>query len=136
MSTALKFVKVKDISHIPRYLFEQVKPREFDVDRLYQFAPILFSNPLNLFGAFIDKSESVKGTMWTSYNPITNAITVHLLSVDREYFGKGIMREIDGILNKLKKKMGAGTVIGYTTRPRAIERSIGFKRSKITVMEK
>lgn len=136
MGTALKFVKVTDINVIPRYLFEQVKPREFDIDRLYQWAPVLFKNPLNLLGAFIDKEESVKGVMWSSYNPINNKLMVHVLSVDRGYQNKGILREVLGILKKLQRSTQAEAVIGLTSRPRAMERQMGCGRSNFVLMEK
>ena len=66
---------------------------------------------MNLFGAFIDKEELVKGVMWSSFNPISNTITVHVISVDKAYHGKGILNEADGILNKFKKKLGADKII-------------------------
>jgi len=135
MGTCLKFVKV-NINQIPRYLFEQVKPREFDVDKLYEWAPILLNNPMNLFGAFIDKEENVRGVMWSTFNPISSRIQVHILSVDREYYGKGILNEADGILNKFKKKLGAEKIVFQTTRPRVFERFLGCKKSKSVNMEK
>ena len=133
--TCLKFVKVKEINQIPRYLFEQVKPREFDIDKLYEWAPILLNNPMNLFGAFIDKEELVKGVMWSSFNPISNTITVHVISVDKAYHGKGILNEADGILNKFKKKLGADKIIAITNRPSAGKR-VGWTQSKSVIMEK
>ena len=134
--TCLKFVKVKDISQIPRYLFDQVKPRELDIDRLYEWAPVLFNNPINLLGAFIDKEEVVKGVMWCSYNPISNKIQVQVLSVDKHYYGMGILKEADGIVNKFKKKLGADKITFATTRPRSFERVLGYQKSHSTIMEK
>lgn len=136
MGSNLKFVKIISLDQIPRYLFEQVRDRDFDVDRLYKWAPVLFKNPANLFGALLDHNEDIKGVLWTSFNPITNKLTVHMLSIDRKYFGKGILNEVNGILNKLKKNVGAESVIGMTSRPNAIERKMGFKRSKIIIMER
>lgn len=136
MGTNLRFVKVNDINLIPRRLFEQVKPREYDVDKLYEWAPVLFSNPLNLLGAFIDQDQSVQGVMWSSFNPISNAITCHILSVEKPYYGKGILTEADGILKKFKKKLGAAKIVFTTTRPRPFEKILGYSRSDTVTMEK
>jgi len=134
--TALRFVKVRDINQIPRYLLEQVKHIEYDIDRFYQWAPLLFNNPLNMFGAFIDKQEAVKGVLWCCYNPIGNEIVVHLLSVDKEYFGRGILSEADGIVNKLKKKMGAEKVSCVASRTSAFIKKFGFHLTGRVVLEK
>lgn len=136
MGTNLKFVKATDINMIPRYLFEQVKPAEYDIDRLYEWAPTLLNNPMNLLGVFIDKEEAIKGVMWSSYNPISNKIQVHILSMDRAYQGGPICKEVAGILEKLKKKIGASGIVATTTRPKAIERKFGFSRSQSVIMEK
>lgn len=136
MGTNLKWVGVKDINQIPRYLFEQVKPMEYDVDRLYEWAPVLLKNPMNIIGGFLDKSGTIKGVMWVSFNPITNKIQVHIVSIDKSYFGKGIMKEVNGLLNKFKKKLGADKIVGITSRPRAIQKLMGFQRSDVIVVER
>ena len=105
MGTNLKFVKVNSIDCIPKYLFEQAKPLDFDIDRLYSWAPVLLNNPMNIIGGFLDKEENIKGVMIVSYNPIPNKLHVHCLSIDKEYYNKGIMKEVKGILNKLKKNI-------------------------------
>ena len=135
MGTALKFVKLKSINQIPRYLLEQVKPREFDIDAVYLWGPTLIQNPLNLFGAFVDKNQTVKGTMWVSYSPMSNEVRVHVLSIDKEYFGRGILREAHGIVQKLRRQLGAAKISLVTTRPRSFEK-FGFVRAKTIVMEK
>jgi hypothetical protein len=135
MGTALKFVKVKDILQIPRYLFEQVKPQEYNIDKLYEWGPVILKNPVNLVGAFIDKEEIVKGVMWSSFDPISNKILVHLLSVDKVYFKRGILQEAEGILNKFKKKLGANKISFMTSRPKAFEKIIGARKVKV-IMEK
>lgn len=135
MGTNLKYVKLTTLEAVPRHLFEQVKPMEFDVDALYKWGPIIIANPLNLFGAFLDKEQVIKGIMWSSFNPISNKIHCHILSVDKEYFGRGILREANGILNKNKKKLGAKRITFTTTRPKAFEKILGFQKTVVT-MEK
>jgi hypothetical protein len=133
--TALKFEKARSMNQIPRYLFEQVKPITFDIDRLYAFGDLIIKNPTNIMGVLIDKQNNVKGVLWVSYNIVTDRLTVQVLSIDKEYYGKGIMNEIKGILKKLKNNIGASVVDGLTSRPKAIEKLMGFKKSKIIIME-
>ena len=133
--TCLKFVRAKDINLIPRYLFEQVKPMDFDIDALYKWAPIIYDNPMNILGAFLDSENKVKGVMICSFNPVNQTIIVPLLSVDKEYYGKGILKEADGILNKFKRTLGAKKISIVTTRPHAMEK-IGYAKSSVTMMEK
>jgi hypothetical protein len=133
--TALKFVKLKTVSQIPRYLLEQVKPLEFDIDRFYDWAPLLIDNPLNLMGGFIDQDQEIKGIMWVSYNPMTNKLTVQVLSIDKKYYGMGIMNEIKGILNKLRKNVNAEKIDSLTTRGKALAKLMGAKESKFKIME-
>ena len=135
MGTNLRYIKLTTLDAVPRYLFEQVKPREFDVDALYKWGPIIIANPLNLFGAFLDKEQAVKGVLWSSFNPISNKIHCHILSIDKEYFGCGILKEARGILNKNKKKLGAEKVTFTTTRPTVFEKIFGCEKISI-MMEK
>lgn len=107
---------------------------EYDIDKLYEWGPAIIRNPMNLVGAFIDKEESVKGVMWSSYDPVSNKIHVHLLSVDRAYYGKCILSETDGILNKFKKKLGAGKIDFLATRTRSFEK-LGYRKTMV-LMEK
>lgn len=134
MGTALKFVKVKEMSQIPRYLFEQVKPGEYNIDKLYEWGPVIIRNPMNLIGAFIDKEESVKGVMWSSFDPISNKIHVHLLSLDKSYYKQGVLNEAEGILNKFKKKLGAAKVSFIAGRTKAFEK-MGYRKTMV-LMEK
>lgn len=135
MGTNLKFVRLNNVTQIPRYLLAQVRPQDFNIDAFYKWAPVLFKNPLNLFGGFLDKDKIIKGIMWLSFNPITEKLTVHMISVDREYYNRGILKEADGILHKLKKKMNAISIIAQTTRPKALGK-IGYVKSKTVILEK
>lgn len=134
--TQLKFVKVEDINVVPRYLFEQVKPDVYDVEKLYEWAPVLLNNPMNLMGVFVDKKESVKGVMWCTFNPITDTINVNTLSIDRSYWGMGIIDEANGILDKFKKKLGASKIACVTSRPNALISKGGFNTSNLVLLER
>lgn len=134
--TSLKFIKIKDINIIPRYLFEQIKPKELNIDRLYEWAPVFINTPFHIMGGLIDKEGEVKGVLWVSFNPVINCLTVHCLSIDKEYYGKGIMPEIRGILMKLKKNVGADSIQALTTRSNAIKKLVdGSYEKKIKIVE-
>lgn len=138
--TNLRFILVSDFSLIPRRLVEQVKPRLLDPARLYQLGPMICKNPLTILGVFAPMDESaadfgqVKGFLWAGVNPLTHKIDVHILSVDRQYFGRGIVGEAKNILEKIRARHGLKGIVFKTTRPQAFEKH-GFKRSETVLME-
>ncbi len=142
----LKFVRLDKpdlFNLIPRYLFEQIPNREWDVDKLYEWGKTFLGNPLNLFWVLANDENLIKGVLWGTIDPVLEMIAVNILSVDKEYQhpkGDAITKSIEHLkqyrikLNKdegidLKEKM-----LWTTTRPRAFER-LNIKRSDRVVME-
>ena len=118
-------------SYIPKYLFEQVKDRSFDIDRLFRFSDKLLANPTQLFYVLIDDEKKIKGIFWASLNVINNCIDVALLSVDKEYqFGDAIENTLEFIDSTIQKD---ATVRIITTRTAAYEKA-GFKKTR-TMLE-
>jgi RimJ/RimL family protein N-acetyltransferase len=132
--TQLKFVLIDDIRIVPRYLFEQVEGMNYDIDRLYEWANIMLKPPFNFIGVFIDKEKAVKGVLVASFNPISNSLYAHILSVDKEYQRKGIVSEATGILRKFKTKIGADKIMFSTVVPEKFETK-GYVRSNFIPME-
>jgi ABC-type nitrate/sulfonate/bicarbonate transport system permease component len=69
---------------IPRYLFEQIKGRDWEVENIYKFGPLFVSNPLNRVWVLL-KNNTIKGVLWITIDPVVEIIAVNVLSVDREY---------------------------------------------------
>jgi hypothetical protein len=130
--TGLRYVSTKDPMLIPRYLLEQVKPQEFSIDRFYALSKMFSNNPFNFIGLFVDRQNVTKGFMWSTYNPLLDNLFINILSVDKEYHNRGIMKEAVGIATNIMKKIGShGNIYGKTTRPRACFK-YGFKPVEYT----
>ena len=140
----LKFVRLTQPNQfglIPRYLFEQVKGFDFNIDRLYQFGPILLASPLTFLYILADKKQLEKGSaipkgiLWAEVNPFNEDINAHTFSIDRKYQGNGA---IAGVIEKLKEIIRTeklvGKIIGFTIHPKVFERA-GMKKSKKIIME-
>jgi hypothetical protein len=132
--TKLKFVRMTDGKLVPRYLLEQIKPKAFNIDLFYQYSRVIFSNPLNYLGGFVDRDNEIKGVVWFSYNPIEEAIFVHLMSVAPEYFGKGALTEARNILKRFYSSVNAKRAYFTTDRPTPFTR-LGYTTSPVRIME-
>lgn len=122
----LRFIRANDLRMIPRYLLEQVKDREWQVDEVYAAWP-LFDNQLNLLYALADQDYQVRGVLWLSIIPLQRLLFINLLSLDRGWQGKGFMRrQFHPFMRKLKEQLGLKFYKGITSRPRAFGR-LGFK---------
>lgn len=137
----LKFVRLtqpEQFSLIPRTLFEQIKGRNFIIDRIYQFGPIALSNPFTHLYVLAEESTAIiKGFLWAEINPYTEGLSVITFSLDKEYQsanGKAIKcakELLDKIAeeNKLTGKMEMVTI-----RPKAYEKA-GWRKSEKIMME-
>ena len=139
--TGLRWIPQNSFELIPRYLIEQVEPiGGVKSEKLYQFGPVICQNPLNILGVFVpmnEKSEDfghVKGFMWAVVNPLTEKIDVQMLSVDKEYQGKGIVLEAKNIIERIITKSALKGMTFHTVIPEAFEKA-GFKKSNIKIME-
>jgi len=132
----LKLVRTYDFSIIPRYLFEQIKGRRLNVDKLYQFGGEIAQSPLTLLYVLVDENYVIKGFLWGAINPMTETLQVHYFSMDPEYqnHGQALVYVTYELLGKITKELGLETIEWVTSRPRAFEK-LGAKRSKFVLME-
>ena len=131
----LRFIRIYDLRLIPKYLFLQVKPYNFDLGEIYAMAPNLGNDPFTLLYALADEEHKIKGFLWAEFNTVLHVIDVHLLTVDKEYQDRGriIFKAID-FLNPLIKKTGYKFRI-VTNRPKAFSRA-GFRPTGQILMER
>ena len=133
----LKFIRIYDFNLVPRYLMEQVKGGEVNIDHVIAFGSNLAKDPLTLLYALADGQNRIKGFLWAAVDVFEECIHVNALSVDREYQDKPgvallksaefLKQQMEG--SKLKRK-----ITFATNRPRAFER-VGFKRTELVNME-
>ena len=136
--TGLRWIPQTSFALIPRYLIEQVGT--IDPEKLYSFGPRIGGSPLTILGVFVPMDEKAedfgqaKGFLWASINPLVDKIEAHMLSVDEEYRGRGIIKEAKNILEKIKAQQNLMGLVFKTTRPGGFEKA-GFTKSDQIVME-
>ena len=90
----LKFVRIFDPSHIPQEYIEQIKGREFSVERFYEFQKTICLlqiddeaalNPMNLLFAIVNQENLVKGVLWMVVDALGNSLIINTFSIDKQY---------------------------------------------------
>jgi len=140
----LRFIRIIDPVHIPRHLVEQVRDKDFTVDRFYDYQRLVCvenlngaikANPLNLLFVIVDEGNKVQGFMWAVVDPLCNYLCINTFSMESEYWGAG--KAVHLLERKAKEIMeGANLskIYWITNHPKHSER-YGFKRSKSVLME-
>jgi len=140
----LNFVRIFDPIHIPAYLIEQIKDRNFDADKFYSYQKMFCLlqtaegpkfNPTNLLYVLInERLRQVKGVLWMVVDLLNNSLNINLFSVDREYWQRGdAVRLTTAHSKKVMKDLSLKRIVWVSKNPRFFE-ATGFKRSKDAVM--
>ncbi|MFP4086641.1 MAG: hypothetical protein ACLFUL_07595 [Desulfobacteraceae bacterium] len=134
-SEDLKLIRINDFRLIPRYLFEQAKPSDGEVDRIYgDWGRAMAQSPLSLLYAMADEEYKTKGVLWAGIDPIKEDITVQVLSLDKKYQdGKAVPHAIE-FLSGVRDKLGLNKIRFMATRAKAFER-FGCRKSDQILME-
>ena len=144
----LQFVRVIDpniFRLIPRYLFEQVKDYEFDIEKLINYGAAITANPLTYLFALADSENKIKGIFWARISYVDEIFEAYLLSVDPEYQDETALRTTLDFFWRLHKtekpklkKQGINLkdkILWQTTRPKPFEKIAGVEKSKRILME-
>lgn len=140
----LKWIRIFDPIHIPCKYVEQIKDRQFSVNKFYRIQKDacvenvdgqLQLNPTNLLFVLADKGNLVKGFCWMVVDLLCDALVINCFSMDNEYWGSG---KCVPILERKAKEIQEGAnlkkVYWITRSPKHSEK-FGFKRSKHVLME-
>lgn len=140
----LRWVRVFSPVHIPHYLVEQVRDRDYTIENFFKHqelnclvngrdGPTL--NPYNHLYVLADEKNIVKGFLWFIIEGLTQDIFINTFSMDKEYWGKGkaVKRLVDH-MSEIIKKLKVNKVFWLTNYPKHSER-YGFKRSCHVLME-
>lgn len=129
----LNFIRIQDFRLIPRYLMEQVKGSDAEIDRILQYN--FAKDPLTLLYALADDQNKIKGFLWADIDVLEGVVHVNALSVDKDYQdGKPALEAVRFLQNLIKDSKLKKKITFATTRPKAFER-MGFKRTKLVNME-
>jgi hypothetical protein len=140
----LRWIRVFTPSHIPKYLVEQVRDRDFTVEDFYAYHEVncIFHgkdgsklNPFSHLYVLADTENTVKGMLWFCVDPLTKDIIVQTFSMDKDYWGKGLaVKKLATFMKTFRKKANLNKIFWITNYPKHSERN-GFKRSKNVLME-
>ena len=139
----LRWVRLFTASHIPLYLVEQIKGREFEDDAYLKHldknvlmqseqGPIL--NPLFHLWALVDPDNLVRGFLWFTVDPLEQAIVIQTYSVDSNFWGKGAIERLVKHIKFIQKKSQLKKIYWITNHPKHSAK-YGFKPSKNVLME-
>lgn len=141
----LKWIRVFTPSHVPKYLVEQVRDREYSVEDFYKYHEVNCMvpskdgeqklNPFSHLYVLADKVNQVKGMLWFCVDPLTKDIIVQTFSMDKEYWGKGLaVKKLAKFMKTFRKKANLNKIFWITNYPGHAQRN-GFKRSKSILFE-
>ncbi len=140
----LEWMQIFDPTHIPKYLIDQIKEKDFTAERFYEYQKMVcvekveekfVINPFNLLFAITNQRRSVVGFLWCVIDVLNGYLIINNFSIDRRYWNKGkavefLRRKVEDLLNKSKLKK----VFWCTTHTKYMEK-YGFKKSKSILME-
>lgn len=140
----LKFIRIFDPIHIPKYLVEQIKDRDYEVDRFYEYQKKYCLvhgedgsrlNPCNLLYLIVDDRNIGVGFLWCVVNSLANDLVIQTFSMDKKYWCQGkAVKLVETKCREIKKSCQLNKVFWVTRYPKHSEK-YGFKRSKGVLME-
>lgn len=140
----LRWVRVFTPIHIPKYLIEQIKHRDWKVEDYVKYheinclnegetGPTL--NPFSHLYVLVNAENITKGFLWFTVEPLSKDIVIQNYSIDKEYWGKGkAVEKLADHIKFIKKKANLNKVYWITNYPKHSEK-YGFKQSKSILME-
>lgn len=140
----LRWVRIFTPIHIPRYLIEQIKEKDWKVDEFIKYHEInclhevegqQVLNPFSHLYVLVNEENITKGFLWFTIEPLTKNIIIQNYSVDSDYWFKG--RAVEKLADHVKyiqKKGKLGKIYWITNYPKHSEK-YGFKQSKSILME-
>jgi len=140
----LRWVRIFTPVHIPKYLVEQVRDRDFTPDDFFKFqemscitnskdGPKL--NPLNHLYVLANNENMTKGFVWFVIDSLSKDICINTFSMDKEYWYDGkAVEKLSRFIKDIRKKANLNKIYWITNYPKHSLRH-GFRRSKGVLME-
>jgi hypothetical protein len=140
----LRWIRVFTPDHVPHYLIDQVRERDYSVEEFFKYHQIncmtqgekgVVLNPFSHLYVLADKENRVQGMLWFTVDPLSKDILIQTYSMDKEYWGKGLaVKKLAEHIKQIRKKGNLNKIYWVTNYPKHSER-YGFKRSKSILME-
>lgn len=132
--TFIRLDKPGLLRFVPKRLFEQVRDRTFNIDKIYELESSFITNPTVRLYAMVDEDSVTRGVLWAQVNVITETIQVSLLSIDKEYQWDNALEKTLEFVRSWMSKDENLKIEFISTRPKAYEK-FGFKPSKRIILE-
>lgn len=137
----LRWIRIFTPDHIPKYLIEQIKQRDYPVEDFYKYHRcncLIENQQLNPFlhlYVLADDDNQVKGMLWVDIDPLTKDILIQTYSIDKDYWCNGeAVKKLADHVKSIREKGKLNKIYWVTTYPKHSERN-GFKRSRNVLME-
>lgn len=141
----LKWMRIYTPHHIPTYLVEQIRDRDFTVEDFYKYHEVNCTipsndgneklNPFSHLYVLANPENEVKGMLWFSVDPLAKDLVIQTFSMDKEFWMKGVaVKKLSKHIKEIKKKGNLNKIYWITNYPKHSERN-GFTRSKNVLME-
>lgn len=141
---ALKWIRIIDPVHIPKDLVEQIKDRDYTVEKFYKYQKSICVevvdgaikvNPFNLLFVIADKDNKVRGFFWGVIDALGNYLCINTFSIDSNLWFKGLaLKMLREKCLEIKEGANLSKVYWVTRCPKHSEKH-GFRRSKSILME-
>jgi hypothetical protein len=140
----LRWVRIFTPIHIPKYLVEQVRDKDFSSEDFFKFqemscitnskdGPKL--NPLNHLYVLANNENMTKGFVWFVIDSLSKDICINTFSMDKEYWYDGkAVEKLSKFIKDIRKKANLNKIFWITNYPKHSLRH-GFKRSRGVLME-
>lgn len=122
-NTKLKAVRIMDVCLIPRHLVDQIKLRDWPTERFYTLSGAIAG--AGLVYAWVDEKSLVRGFLWANVSPLDMNLHVHLMSVDKEYQGKGVLKDGVDLCRAIATALKLNGIVAWTRGVNAF-RKLGF----------
>jgi hypothetical protein len=139
----LRWVRIFTPLHIPRYLVEQIKDKDFSIDDFYRYHEIncliqgqkqVQLNPFSHLHVLVDEQNTTKGFVWFTVEPLTKNLIIQNYSIDKIYWNKGLaVKKLSDFILEYQNNGAIKKIFWITNYPRHSEK-YGFQKSKNVLM--
>lgn len=139
----LRWVRIFTPLHIPKYLVEQIKEKDFTIEDFYRYHEIncliqnqkqVELNPFSHLHVLVDEENITKGFVWFTIEPLTKNLIIQNYSIDKAYWNKGqAVKKLSDYILEYQNKGAIKKIFWITNYPRHSEK-YGFQKSKNVLM--
>ena len=140
----LRWVRVFTPVHIPKYLVEQIKKRDYTVEDFYKYQEAIclrmengtpYLNPYSHLYVLVNPENLTKGFLWFTVDPLAKDLVIQTYTVDKEYWGAGgSIKKLADHIKDIRRKAKLNKIYWITDYPKHSQRH-GFRMSKSVLME-